>query len=653
MDKFGWGALYNGSFVLLVVLAGVFFSFGTRRRQFVMQRLIDVPLLPNLLPGTGGDRRKFKRLLTLLALFFGVLALMDPLYDYTWVTEKRNGVDILLALDVSKSMYAKDVSPSRFERSKLEILNLVEHLQGDRIGLIVFTSIARTQCPLTLDYEAFKLIASEIEIGVLSQGGTSFAAALDQAILSFDKQYKKERILILVTDGETQDSTWEKYVDKLKEANIRVYTVGLGSKAGAPIMLPSENGQKEYVKDENGNIVLSKLDEESLKKLALTTGGAYVQVETAGFNLEALYKEKIAPLQGRELEAKRQKRYEHRFYIPLALALFFLILETLLRELPTPGRKALPLSLLLFFLAALDTQAADALKEGEKAFHAGDYQKAELAYQEAGLTHPNSPELYFNQAAVLYKENKFENAAALFQKALSSTDPEIEAKAHYNLGNTFYRMGRLEQSVESYKKSLQLNVRQPDCQHNLEFVQQKIKELLDKQKDKPKEKEKPEKQKPQEQQKEQQKQETKNPEKEKPETGAEAEKIEKSGQGDASQNQEQQKDQKQGDDEKARQAQGSQENQKNQSQAVESKEKKEDKDKLSSEEMKELENQKKNETSKIGEEVKEDQTPGHLTKEEAERILKSLEDRERQKRKQQNAPPQTESSSGNAYYKDW
>ncbi len=688
MDRFKWGAFYNGSFMVLLLIAGAFFIFGFRRRQWLLQRLTDAVLLPHLLSGFGSDRRKIKKVLIFLTLLFGVLALMDPLYDYTWVTEKRRGVDILVALDVSKSMYAKDVSPSRFERSKLEILTLAEQMQGDRIGLVVFTSVARTQCPLTLDYEAFKLIAKEMEIGVLSQGGTSLAAALDQAIQSFDKQYKKERILIVVTDGESQDSSWEKYIDKLKEANIRVYTVGLGSISGAPILLPSEDGQKEYVKDQQGNIVLSKLDEECLKKLALTTGGAYVQTETAGFNLEKLYTEKIAPLQGRELESKRNKRYEHRFYIPLAIALFCLLLETFLQEFsrsrrrektrkpligkqswigkisPFPTSPATvsgfqkTLMLFLIFGVIPAAKAADALREGERAFLAGDYQKAELAYQEASLSNPNSPELYFNQGAVLYKENKFENAAALFQKALSSTDPEVEVKAHYNLGNTFYRLGQLEKSVESYMASLKLNPKQPDCQHNLEFVQRKIKELLNKQKDQQNQEQKKEQKKKEEQKKsgtesgtDSQKSSGKQGDS-KNEKNTEAqgmsEKSEKKEQEKGSQNQDPQKDQRQeGTEEKQ-----SPDEEKNQT-ATEEQEQNAEIKKLSSEEMKELEAQEKKEAFEKSEEAKEDKTAGRLTKDEAERILKSLEEREQQKRKQQGNPPQNDSSPEPSYYKDW
>jgi Ca-activated chloride channel homolog len=332
-DKFQWGNIWEISALGLLVFSLLVMLWGARHRAGKLRELISLQLLPSIVSGGGReDLRIWKNGLLLLVMFFGVLALMDPQYNYTWDTIKRSGIDIIIALDTSKSMHATDVPPSRFERSRLEIKNLLDHLDGDRVGLIVFTSIARTQCPLTLDYAAFKLFLDEVEIGVLPHGGTSVASAVEQAVLSFDKKYKKERILLLVTDGESHDSRTDDAIRKAKDANIKIFSIGLGSKEGTPILLPGSNGNKVYLKDENGNTVLSKLEDADLIKMAAQTGGAYVQAEKSGFNLEALYEQKIAPLLGRELEAKRKKRYEHRFYIPLGLALCFLLAELFFPE---------------------------------------------------------------------------------------------------------------------------------------------------------------------------------------------------------------------------------------------------------------------------------------------------------------------------------
>ena len=327
-----WGNIWGISYLWIPVLAGVLLYLGVLRRQVLLEKLIDPSLLPSLIGAKDSSRRGVKNIFLILSLFFSVIALMEPLYDYTWEITKKTGVDLIIALDTSKSMYASDISPSRFERSKLEIKNLIQSLEGDRVGLILFTSTALTQCPLTVDYNAFSLFLDEAEIGLLPHGGTSLVAAIEKACESFDTKYQKDRILMIVTDGETHDMDLDSALKKASDAGIKIYCVGLGSKEGVPIVVPESGGKKEYVKDENGNIVLTKLEEDNLKKIALATQGAYIHADNTSFSLENLYKLKVAPLQGREIESQKKKHYENRFYIPLAIALIFLFLGTFLKE---------------------------------------------------------------------------------------------------------------------------------------------------------------------------------------------------------------------------------------------------------------------------------------------------------------------------------
>ena len=332
MDKFMWGNIWGISYLWIPVAAAILLYLGTLRRQALLEKLMDPSLLTGLMGAKEDSRRGLKNIFLILSLFFSVIAVMEPLYDYTWETTKKTGVDLIIALDTSKSMYASDISPSRFERSRLEIKNLIQSLEGDRVGLILFTSNALTQCPLTVDYNAFSLFLDEAEIGLLPKGGTSLVSAIEKACDSFDTKYKKDRVLMIVTDGETHDMDLDSALKKASEAGIRIFCVGLGSKEGVPIVIPQAGGQKEYVKDENGNIVLTKLEEENLKKIAIATQGAYIHADNTSFSLENLYKLKVAPLQGREIESKRKKHYENRFYIPLAIALIFLLLGTFLKE---------------------------------------------------------------------------------------------------------------------------------------------------------------------------------------------------------------------------------------------------------------------------------------------------------------------------------
>lgn len=332
MEKFIWGNIGGIAYLWILALGFLFYYFGFHQRERISTLLLDAGLTREMIKGDYKDRRKLKAFLILCSLFFSVLALMQPMYDFTWDTVRRMGTDIIVALDTSKSMYATDITPSRFERSKLEIKNMVNELDGDRIGLVIFTGNALTQCPLTLDYATFKLFLDEVEIGTLARGGTSLASAIETAAKSFDLKYKEERILILVTDGETHDDRLEAALEAAKKAGIKIFAVGIGTREGVPILLPAPNGEKQYVKDDKGNIVLTKLNDEPLKKMALETGGAYIHADNTDFSLEKLYEMKIAPLKGRELESKRKKRYENRFYIPLALALLCLLIEAFLPE---------------------------------------------------------------------------------------------------------------------------------------------------------------------------------------------------------------------------------------------------------------------------------------------------------------------------------
>ena len=339
MDKFMWGNIWGISYLWIPIAAAGLLYLGSLRRQGLLERLMDPSLLSTLVDAKGNSQRGLKNIFLVLSLFFSVIALMEPLYDYTWEISKKTGVDLIVALDTSKSMYASDISPSRFERSKLEIKTLIQSLEGDRVGLILFSSKALTQCPLTVDYNAFSLFLDEADIGILPKGGTSLVSAIEKACESFDTKYKKDRILMIVTDGETHDMDLDSALKKASEAGIRIFCIGLGSKEGVPIVVPQPGGQKEYVKDESGNIVLTRLEEETLKKIALATQGAYIHADNTSFSLENLYKLKVAPLQGREIESKRKKNYENRFYIPLAIALILLLLGTFLKEVKIQPQK--------------------------------------------------------------------------------------------------------------------------------------------------------------------------------------------------------------------------------------------------------------------------------------------------------------------------
>jgi len=332
MSNFEWGNISAISWIIVVFIAFIFMFIGKEQSVKKLKEIMDAKLLPLNMQGVNAGRQKIKSVIMLLSLILLVTSLMEPKYDFSWETIDRKGIDIIVALDISKSMLACDVLPSRFERSILEIKNLINNLNGDRIGLVLFTSKAITQCPLTLDYATYKTFLDEVEIGTLPKGGTSLAAAIEEAIESFDLKYRKHRVLIIVTDGESHDTRLEDAVSKANENDISIFSIGIGSNEGAQIPLPFKNGEQHYLKDKNGNFILSKLDEKTLIEISLKTQGAYIHATNNNFSIEKMYAEKIAVLEGRALEMKRKKRFKHRFYIPLGLAVIFLLLESLLNS---------------------------------------------------------------------------------------------------------------------------------------------------------------------------------------------------------------------------------------------------------------------------------------------------------------------------------
>ena len=245
---------------------------------------------------------------------------------------KRKGLDILIALDTSKSMLAQDLKPSRIERSKLAIRDFVKYLKGDRIGLIAFSGSAFLQCPLTVDYGGFLLSLEDIDTEIIPKGGTNLSSAITEAVRSYSGAQKKYKVLVIITDGEDHKGNALSAAEEAKKEGIAVFCVGIGSREGELIPLKAEDGQARFLKDRQGNVVKSRLDESILQKIALATGGSYVRSTGAEFGLELLYRERLSKLEKRELEGKLAKHYEERFQIPLALAFLLLLVELLISE---------------------------------------------------------------------------------------------------------------------------------------------------------------------------------------------------------------------------------------------------------------------------------------------------------------------------------
>jgi Ca-activated chloride channel family protein len=315
----------------LVPVLMFFYAWADRRKQAALQRFGNLELLRKLSSspsGPSGFKRPARKLIfMLLAVSFLVLTLARPQWGTKMQTIKRKGLDILIALDTSKSMLAEDIKPNRLERAKHEIAGLIDTLEGDRVGLICFAGTSFVQCPLTLDYAAAKIFLKVIDTLIIPKGGTAIGDAIQQARRAFVQGDRKYKVLILLTDGEDYSSH---PLDAAKEAaqeGIRIYTIGLGSEAGEPIPLKDQNGiHIGYQQDQDGKVIMTKLDQETLEKIALLTDGKYYHATTAEMELGKVY-QGIGNMEKKDLQSKKYVQYEDRFVYFLFPAFFFLLLE--------------------------------------------------------------------------------------------------------------------------------------------------------------------------------------------------------------------------------------------------------------------------------------------------------------------------------------
>lgn len=316
----------------LVPVVAAVLLWSARRRRRGMAAFAEAGMLPRLIAGRSPAREVLKAFLILVGLAAMVLALARPRWGFTWEEVQRRGVDIVVALDVSDSMLVEDVEAggglSRLERAKRKLADLLGTLEGDRIAFVAFAGTAFVQCPLTLDYAAAELFLRAVEPDLVPLKGTDLAEALDVSRKAFDAS-PSSKAIILITDGEDHEGRVMEAVERVKEAGIRVFTIGIGREEGSPIPAPGGG----YRRDRSGEVIMSRFNEALLQKVALETGGRSVRSVTGDLDLETIYDRGIkATMEDSELGSRRRQRWEERFQWALGLALVALALEPLVGE---------------------------------------------------------------------------------------------------------------------------------------------------------------------------------------------------------------------------------------------------------------------------------------------------------------------------------
>ena len=337
-----WGFPDILPWLLLLVPLWWLIFFLLRRRERLLRRLADERILPVLSPERLVPRARRRNILWLTAISLMAVSLARPQWGFHWQEVKRRGLDILVVLDTSKSMLATDIKPNRIQQAKWGVRDLVKKLKGDRIGLVSFAGSSFLQCPLTIDYAAFLMTLDDVYVGIIPRGGTAIEQSLREAIKSFEEQTEADRAIVLITDGEDHEGNPLNLVDELKKKNIRVYAVGVGTQEGELIPATDEGSATGFLKDREGNVVKTAMQEDVLERLAVGTGGTYVRSAPGDFGLDRVYDQGIAKLKRDERESRMVREYEDRFAWVLGVALGLLLAESLLAERARRSREVRP-----------------------------------------------------------------------------------------------------------------------------------------------------------------------------------------------------------------------------------------------------------------------------------------------------------------------
>ena len=491
-------------------LAWTWRSYDTRQRA-ALAIFASSHLHAQLTASFSTVKRNWKRGLLLAAITCLFVALARPQAGYRWEAVTRRGIEVIFAVDTSRSMLTPDVKPDRLTRAKLAVDDFARKMNGDGVGLIAFAGNAFLQCPITLDYDAFHESLAALDTTIIPRGGTDIASAIQEAQAALQNRPSTDKVLVLLTDGEDLEGSALDAAKAAAKDGLKICTVGVGSANGDLIPLPADQGGG-FVKDESGQFVKSHLDEAGLKAIAAATGGIYAPLGAQGQGLDTIYQQALAPLAKHDLASRRQRVYTERYQWPLALSLLLLLTSTSVgtrrrsvRKVETPAETVKlrpnlvtqPTVALLGALLFLPFHSAHAsTAAAEKAYQKGDYSVAQREYAAAAQRNPKQPDLVFNAGTAAYKAGQFPQATVAFQQSLGekpSADPKrlaAQEDAYYDLGNTLYRTGQKtqsanpkqtiqtwEQAVKTYDAALQLRANDADAQFNRDLVQKKLDEL--------------------------------------------------------------------------------------------------------------------------------------------------------------------------------
>ncbi|MFP4203923.1 MAG: VWA domain-containing protein [Opitutales bacterium] len=439
--------------VLLVLIAGLL-AYGMRRRDKLLSRFAAARLLASLTQRAPRRRILLKAALLLLAVAGIGLALARPQYGVEITERKARGLDILFLVDTSKSMLASDLRPNRLKRAKLAVQELVDGLDGHRLGLITFAGEAFLQTPPTLDYGAFRKNLQALDTGSMTRGGSDLGRALREATEAFPSDYNK-KVAVLLTDGEDLAQSATEAATELAENGVTVHTIGVGTSEGDFLRMQNNSGGNELVRDPDGEPVRSRLDESTLRAIAETTGGRYQHIENA--SLRRFQSEILGSLPREQNETTREERPIERFQWPLALALLFLVMEITLRNRRAQNTAAAAVLFLFLFAAPppLPAQEDLAAPRNTPGDASGEDQETKERSKRSAARQ-DDPRILYNEAYEQLMAGEYETARDKFSRAVSkSNDLKLQGDALYNMGHAVNQLGEKAYESGEYESALE------------------------------------------------------------------------------------------------------------------------------------------------------------------------------------------------------
>lgn len=467
--------------LLLLPLLWLFLDAG-KRREKLLSRIL-APRLQSQLAGRVSPLKRNLRIgLLLLSLVLIIVAMAKPRLGYLEQEIKSRGRDVILGIDTSRSMLSTDTAPTRLGRAKLISQDLLNLLKGDRVGLIAFAGNAFLQAPLTLDKSAVLTSIDDLDSNTIPKGGTDIASAIRMAIAAFGKGEGTSRALVLMTDGEDLEANALDAANEASSAGIRIFTIGFGSAAGSLIPIRKESGQNDFVRDESGRPVNSKLDESRLTEIAKETGGFYQPFGQDAARI--IYEKGIIPMEAQETGTLSARKPIERYVWPAAAALLLLALWSVLGE----GRRGGNSTLLLMLACGLAFTPNSLRASGITDYRQGNYQGALKDFESRLESGSTSSEIRFDAGAAAYKAGDFKKAAGYFSEAMTSPKPKVREAATYNLANSLVRSGEAAQESEAklsdwknalqhYESVLKASPGNTQAKENYEIVKKLIEDL--------------------------------------------------------------------------------------------------------------------------------------------------------------------------------